>query len=128
VGAVAVANLPVLVFDGDCGFCTRTAYWVRDRLPEGSGVDVEPWQVLDLPALGLTEQQVTEAAWWVGTDRRPQRGHRAIAGALRAMGGGWAVLGRVLTLPVISLLARAGYWLVARYRYKLPGGTPACRV
>ncbi len=130
---MAVANLPapglpVLEFDGDCGFCTRSAEWVRRRLPAESGVAVEPWQALDLRSLGLTPTDVADAAWWVDRDGSRHRGHLAIAAALRAIGGAWGVVGRVMTLPVVSLLGRVVYALVSRYRYKLPGSTDACRV
>jgi predicted DCC family thiol-disulfide oxidoreductase YuxK len=38
------------------------------------------------------------------------------------------VLGRVLTLPGVHALAGLLYRLVAKYRYRLPGSTPACRL
>ena len=81
-----------------------------------------------LAPLGLTQRDVTEAAWWVEPDGRRRRGHEAIAASLRAIGGVWGVLGRVLTLPGISLLSALGYSLIAKYRYRLPGSTDACRL
>jgi len=125
---VAVPNLPVLVYDGDCGFCTRSATWVRRRLPAHADVAVAPWQELDLPALRLSSSDVAEAAWWVDETGARHRGHLAMAAALRAIGGRWALLGRVLTLPLVSPLAALAYRLVARYRYRLPGSTAACKV
>lgn len=121
-------NLPVLVYDGDCGFCTSSAHWVERRLPVASGVAVEPWQVLDLQALGLTPAEVADAAWWVALGGVRHRGHRAIAAALRAIGGPWGVAGRVIDVPPVSWIAAAVYRVVARYRYRLPGGTPACKL
>jgi predicted DCC family thiol-disulfide oxidoreductase YuxK len=125
---VGEPNLPLLEFDGDCGFCTRSAEWVRTRLPAGSGVAVEPWQRLDLDALGLSREDVASAAWWIDRDGTKRRGHLAIAAALRAIGGAWGVVGRVLTWPVLSQLAALAYRLTARYRYRLPGSTPACKL
>ncbi|MFV0523783.1 MAG: thiol-disulfide oxidoreductase DCC family protein [Acidimicrobiales bacterium] len=116
---------PVLVFDGDCGFCTRVALWARRRLPPGTVV--APWQTLDLRELDLDRTQVESAAYWVDGSRR-WRGHRAIARAARAMGGPWAVAGTVISVPPFSWLARVGYRLVARFRHRLPGGTAACRI
>jgi predicted DCC family thiol-disulfide oxidoreductase YuxK len=45
-----------------------------------------------------------------------------------AIGGAWSVLGRVMLIPPFSWLAAGVYRLVARYRYRLPGATDACRV
>lgn len=117
----------LLVFDGDCGFCTASARWIEARLPGGE-VEVEPWQALDLDELGLTEHDVSTAAWWIDGDGRSRRGHLAIGHALIAAGGVWALIGRLMTIPPVSWLARPAYALVARYRHRLPGATDACRL
>jgi len=116
----------MLVFDGDCGFCTQSAQWIEHRLP--LGYPVVPWQDLpSLEALGLTEHDVREAAWWIEVSGRPRRGHRAIAAALIACKGGWAAVGFALRIPPISWVAAGVYALVARFRHRLPGKA-ACEV
>jgi len=123
------APRPVLVFDGDCGFCTTTARLLQ-RLVERGGRDfaVAPWQELDLDALGLTTRSCRTAAQWVGRDGTVRAGHLSIAAALRAGRPVWRPVGVVLTLPGISALAARVYQWVADHRYALPGGTPACRL
>ena len=116
----------MLVYDGDCGFCTRTAEWAEARLPEGT--TVQPYQWLDLEPLGLTPDDGKRAAWWVDGEGRRHRGHRVAGHALVAMGGFWRVPGALMLVPPFSWLAAGGYALVARFRYRLPGGTPACRL
>jgi predicted DCC family thiol-disulfide oxidoreductase YuxK len=119
----------VLIFDGDCGFCTSSAAWIA-RHWAGPGRTV-PWQRLgrdELAQLGLTVAQVQAAAWWVDGQGRTWRGHLAVARALTAASGGWGALGRIVLVPPVRWLAAAGYRLVTRYRYRLPGGTPACRM
>ena len=116
-----------MIYDGDCGFCTSSARWLEARLP--LGYPVVAWQSLpDLEALGLTEAQVQRAAWWADTDGTPHAGARAIARALIACRGPWSAVGWVLLVPPVSWIATIVYALVARFRYRLPGGTDACRI
>ena len=117
----------LLVFDGDCGFCTASARWIEARLPPGK-VRVEPWQVLDVDELGLTEADVTTAAWWIEDEGRRFRGHAAVGRSLNEAGGLWGVVGRIIVTPPISWIARPVYALVARNRHRLPGATDACRL
>ena len=117
-----------LVYDADCGFCTRCADFARTR----GGYTVAPWQELDLAALGLSEEQVADAAYWLDGPTASS-GARAIAAALRGFRPGprllgYRLLGRLIDLPPVRPVAALGYGLVARHRYRLPGGTAACRV
>jgi predicted DCC family thiol-disulfide oxidoreductase YuxK len=114
---------PVLVYDGDCGFCTTCV-----RLLERIGPDAEivAWQLTDLAGLGMTEAQAADAVRWVRIDGTVRSGHEAIAAALTSAGGIWGIAGRALLLPGISWLAAKAYRLVADNRYRLPGSTPAC--
>ena len=118
-----VPHLPVLVYDGDCGICTRTAHWVAHRLPEGDGTAVEPWQRLD-----LAPTDVESAAWWIDGNGVKHSGHRAVAASLRAIGGRWGAVGRLLSVPPVSWLAQAVYSVVAanRRRFSRWGVTPEC--
>jgi predicted DCC family thiol-disulfide oxidoreductase YuxK len=131
----AQVALPVLVFDGDCGFCTTSArFLLRRVLRRGSAAttppgepSVEPWQHLDLAELGLTQDQCTTAVQWVETDGRVASGHEAIAAVLRAGRPLWRPLGVLLLAPGFSRLAGCLYTWISDHRYALPGGTPACR-
>ena len=117
----------MLIYDGDCGFCTTSARWIERRLP--ADVAVVSWQSLDdLAPMGLTLDDVAAAAWWVEPPRSPLGGHLAIGAALRAVGGAWGLVGRALLAPPLRWIGAPVYRLVARYRYRLPGGTAACRI
>lgn len=121
---------PILIFDGDCAFCTRSARWIEDRWRPGTARAVAS-QALDdatLTRFGLTRTDVTEAAWWIDADGSTHRGDRAIAGALRAAPGWSNRLGRALALPGVRALAPTGYALIAANRHRLPGATEACAV
>ena len=115
-----------LIFDGDCGFCTKSAQWIGARLP--CDIDITPWQALNLDEFGLSERQVMAAAWWIDDAGNAHRGHKAVGRSLIAAGGAWALLGRSFLIAPGSWLARPGYALIARFRYKLPGSSDACRL
>ena len=116
---------PLLIFDGDCGFCTTSARTGQRWL----GLEhVEPWQFLDLDTLPVTEADCLQAVQWVAVDGTVASAHEAVIAALRHAGGRWAVLGRLMALPGVRSIAAVVYRLVARYRYRMPGGTPACRL
>ncbi len=116
---------PVLVYDGDCGFCT-TCVRVLERI--GPEAEIVAWQLTDLAGMGLTEAQAADAVRWVRVDGTVRSGHEAIAAALIGAGGIWRTAGRALLLPGIAWLAAKAYRLVADNRYRLPGSTPACAV
>lgn len=118
-----VSTQPVLIFDGDCGFCTSSVHLLQ-RI--GARAEMVPWQRADLPELGLTEGEAEAAVQWVGTDGTIRSGHEAIAAALGSAGGTWALVGNSLLLPRVSTLAARAYRLVTDNRDRLPGGTPAC--
>jgi predicted DCC family thiol-disulfide oxidoreductase YuxK len=116
---------PLLIFDGDCGFCTTSARAGQRWL----GLEhVEPWQFLDLDTLPVIEAQCHEAVQWVAIDGTVSSAHEAVIASLRHAGGIWAVPGRLLAVPGLRSLAGVVYRTVARNRYRLPGGTPACRL
>jgi predicted DCC family thiol-disulfide oxidoreductase YuxK len=114
----------VLLFDGDCGFCTSCAGLLERIGPEA---EIVAWQLTDLAELGVSEAQAVDAVQWVDVDGGVRSGHEAIAAVLGSAGGIWRVVGGVLLLPGISWLAAKAYRLVADNRYRLPGSTPACR-
>jgi predicted DCC family thiol-disulfide oxidoreductase YuxK len=116
---------PVLVYDGDCGFCTTCVRFL-ERI--GSDAEIVAWQLTDLAELGLTEEQAADAVQVVQIDGTVCSGHEAIAAVLGTTGRIWRIVGRGLLLPGISPIAARAYRLVADNRYRLPGGTPACAV
>jgi predicted DCC family thiol-disulfide oxidoreductase YuxK len=113
----------VLVYDGDCAFCTKCAQAV-ERI--GPDAEIVAWQLTNLAELGITEEQATDAVQWVEVDGTVRSGHEAIAAMLNTAGGIWKIIGRMVLLPGVSWVAAKVYRLVADNRHRLPGGTPAC--
>lgn len=114
---------PVLLYDGDCAFCTWCAGLLERLGPE---TEIVAWQLTDLAALGVTEQQATEAVQWVDVNGTVRSGHEAIAATLATAGRSWSLIGRALLLPGVSWIAARTYRLIADNRGRLPGSTPAC--
>lgn len=116
----------LLVFDGDCGFCTTAVNWLGRTLPAPPATI--PFQWADLADQGLTEAQARARVWLVQGGRR-FGGAAAVAAVLRRQPvAALRLLGWLGSVPPWSWAAEAAYRLVARYRYRLPGGTPACRL
>ena len=112
----------LLVYDGQCGFCIRSARWIEARLP--AEARVEPWQTLELRELGLSRPDGQAAVWWIddsGNSTRRSRGAEAIGRSLVAAGGIWTWAGLLIIHPPLCWLARPIYALVAANRHRLPG-------
>lgn len=119
-----MAVTPILIFDGDCAFCTTTARWLQARLR--GDVPVEPWQFTDLAAYGTDAERAVRELLWVDATGRIYGGAQAFAQWLIHSGGGWRVLGTAVTLPPVRWIAAGVYRLIANNRQRMPGGTPAC--
>lgn len=115
---------PILVYDGDCGFCSACVRLIRRRIHPG--VRAVPWQRTDLSQLGATRQQAERAVLWVSRDGSIHAGAMAIAHLLLDAGAPWAQVGAAIRIPPIRWFAAGTYRLVARNRHRLPGGTPSC--
>lgn len=126
LGDVAAPTLPLLVFDGDCAFCSSSVRfaqrWIR-RMPP-----VVPYQQADLAVLGLTAAECETAVQYVARDHRVYAAEDGVSALLLAAGKGWWLLGALMRVPGIHWLSGVAYRWVARNRHRLPGGTTACAV
>lgn len=117
-------EMPVLLFDGSCGFCTALVHWLDPRLERRTRL--LPWQAADLQALSLTEDEARRSVWWIEPGGPRFHSEAAVAQALIACRGIWRRIGLALQAPGIRTLAAVCYRLVARMRHRLPGTAPAC--
>ncbi|MFI2641464.1 thiol-disulfide oxidoreductase DCC family protein [Streptomyces sp. NPDC018610] len=117
---------PVLVYDGDCGFCTASVTFAQRHVRPRC--DVLPWQSLPLDEYGVTQERAEYEALWVTPAGTVYGGAQAVAKALLSAGGPWSLPGALLTLPPFRWAAHAAYRLVAENRHRLPGSTAACAV
>jgi predicted DCC family thiol-disulfide oxidoreductase YuxK len=119
-----VRERPVLLYDGDCAFCSSCARFIERRVP--TSAEILAWQLTDLSDLGVTPEAAAEAVLWVDVDGSVAAGHLAVAWLLVDADSFWRPLGYLLSLPPLRWLGGPVYRLVARNRHRLPGGTTAC--
>ena len=120
-----IVSRQVLIFDGDCAFCSSSARLLRKMTK--NKIAIEPYQKLDLEALNLSAELTSKAVYFVSGGTRFVAA-AAIAQALIESKTPWALAGWFLKLPVIRNIAKPIYYLVAANRHRLPGGTPECRL
>jgi predicted DCC family thiol-disulfide oxidoreductase YuxK len=113
----------LLLYDADCGFCTRTARLVP-RL--GVTADIAAIQETDLAAYAVDAERAVTEMPFVDASGRVTYGHQAWAAALRTGPLPVRLLGRALGARIVAPLAARAYAWIAANRQRLPGGTPAC--
>ena len=115
-----------LIFDGDCGFCTSAANQIVKR--SKTKIVAVPWQFTDLAQYSLTQEQVADQVYLV-IDGESFGGHEAFAMVFRVQPNPFLrFMGKVMMSRYLRWFSKPVYRLVARYRHKLPGGTPACKL
>ena len=115
----------VLLYDADCGFCTRAAR-IAPKLRLAVGV--YPMQSADLPGLGVDPERARRELPFVDPAGAVSYGHLAVAAALRTGPAPARLAGALMRAPVLTLLFRVIYAAVAANRHRLPGATASCRV
>lgn len=116
----------VLLYDGDCGFCTTSAHFFDQRLH--SPAEVRPWHRDDAHSHGVTPVEAETEIHLVTTSGSVLGGADAVLAWWRTSSGPWSILGWALQLPALIQLTRMGYRFIARHRHALPGATAACSV
>jgi predicted DCC family thiol-disulfide oxidoreductase YuxK len=90
--------------------------------------ETAPYQWTDLTVYGLSLDDA-QSRVWLAEGGRLYGGGAAVAALLRHQPAAWLrFLGWLGSAWPWSIVAEAAYRIVARYRYRLPGGTPACRM
>lgn len=115
----------VMLFDQDCGFCTRAATAATGKFFRTS-IEPVPLRSANLEELGLDIHSCEQVLHVVDYEGRIYQGSDAIATILRNSRWPWPLVGGIALLPGIRWVAQRGYRLVAKNRHKLPGGTTSC--
>jgi len=120
----------LLIYDGDCAFCTKCVNWGKTNLDPW--VNAQPSQALDPKDFGLTAEDFKKSIWLVDTKHpktTPLAANRAVAKILQNQKNFlWRAVGIILDIWWVRPLASLVYASVAANREKMPGATAECKV
>lgn len=117
-------KLPILIYDGDCAFCSSTVRLLQRLMPKHPAM--EPFQFVATEKYGLTKQQCAEEIKYVDDQRSVFGGEAAFRKFFYEAGGAWRLLSRLMMIPGVLQISSHVYRWVAKNRHRLPGGTPTC--
>lgn len=115
----------VLIFDGNCGMCTRARNRLL-RMNRTGRLRTEPMQQPGVAErVGVDADRLLESSWWLDSSGEVYAGAEAINAALSTALGSRLPL-RVYRLPAVGALEEGIYRWVATHRYRFRGVTPLC--
>lgn len=116
----------VLLFDGNCHFCTASAEWVR-LLDWRQRLHCLPFQAPGVPqAYGLSVTQCEQAVWAISPSGQAYQGAQAICATFDALLG-FPLFLWFYRFPGSKRVADRSYAWVAKNRRFLPGMRPSCQ-
>lgn len=119
-------QLPVFLFDADCGVCQNGTDSIRARMDPP--VAIVPFQSIDYAALGVTDGELAEGPVFVSETGQRAVGPAAMAELLLRSRHPYRAIGAAIRLPGIRHALHALGPVMYRHRDRLPGATPACSV
>ena len=105
-----------IAIDGTCGFCKRSAGWLK-KLDWLGSVKITPVFEENMPEMRVT--RLRDGRMLGGFD-----GFRMMAWSVPLFAPGWPLL----WVPGVAPIGRRVYRWIARNRHKMPGATDACEV
>ena len=106
----------ILITDGNCAFCQRTAKKLAGIVPTG-WINVPSTDLSN--SYGLTQEQLEHSVWLIENPESEPKlysGAKAVGRLLRIRGGLWGALGWLTFIPPMSWIAAGMYRVVANNR------------
>jgi predicted DCC family thiol-disulfide oxidoreductase YuxK len=122
----------LVLYDGVCALCNGVVRFLlrRDRADRFRFAAIQSDYAREVLTRHGKDPEALDTMYLVlapgGENERVLHKGRAALRAVAGLGRGWVVLRAFAVLP--ALLLDAGYWLVARTRYRLFGKLDACPV
>lgn len=121
-----MVQYPVLLFDGDCSFCTTSINLIKKYAK--NSVHIIPYQKVNLKEYGLDENYCERYIHFICQNKNKYTGAKAFSEFFRYCGFRGRVLGSVIRFFEIFKLSTLIYSIISKFRHKLPGGTPECKL
>ncbi len=123
-GTPIVPDHVTVIFDGTCGFCTRSIRYLH-RLDRHDRITSIACQVAkEDPGFELGNIDCGKSVWAIAADGREAADQAATLIASVLLQKRWPVtLGK---LPGVRHTLAFGYHWIARHRHRFPGDTPWC--
>ena len=118
----SAAAIPIVLFDGRCGFCTWSVHVARKYVrPRAQFL---AYQSVDLDQFPVSREECEAAVQFVD-GAKVSSGALAVGRILGVGVGMWPQVGRVVSAPAVLPVSERVYRFVARHRGRLWGVTPA---
>jgi|SRR5580704_17543960 predicted DCC family thiol-disulfide oxidoreductase YuxK len=121
--AVAV-SAPMLVYDGSCGFCSRSVQFILRHERRHDLLFVPRDSPLGKELRRQFHLEVVESMLWVDGDKVASESN-AVLHAARYLGGFFSALAAIASLIPASI-RNWGYRFIARNRRRLSASAPSC--
>lgn len=105
---------PVLIWDGDCGFCRRSVERLHHTV--GEAIDYVPYQQRDINLRQIPTDQLQETVHFVDADGSVSQGAEAIFRACAHAPGGGRSLRLYQRFPPFRWASESVYRIVAQNR------------
>lgn len=118
----------LVIFDGDCGICTKTAEWIEKKDKKNKLI-VKPFQILDLGKYGLDLEKVRMSVYFIKDGQKFNKA-RAVYEIFKQLPGFWGFFGFVTSNALIAGISDPFYKLIAKNRTKVSRmfGLDACKL
>lgn len=116
----------MLVYDGSCGFCSRSVQFILRHEYRHDLLFVPRDSALGKDLRRTFRLEAVESMLWIAEGQATIESG-AVLHAANYLGGVWSALATIGAL-IPSALRNWGYRLIARNRRRLSSGTPTCLV
>lgn len=122
---LGMENNKLIIYDGDCGFCTTSVRKLRGMLGK-KAPSAATFQSLQLDLFGLSIAEVQIELKYVDTNGQIWGGASAFRRVFYDAKGIWRLISTFMSLPLVKQSSVVIYRKIAKNRAKMPGATATC--